>query len=87
MFAVQTGGNQLVPTRHNQLQPDKNKETWTDLTSHISIAVLVVLGHGWQVGGEFGGCLYVQVAPGDSVKKGVLLQRVVPAHFLTANPL
>lgn len=29
----------------------------------------------------------MEVAPGDGVKEGVLLQGVVSSHFFTANPL
>lgn len=33
------------------------------LPAHIAIAVLVILGHGRQVGGEFGGHLQVEILP------------------------
>lgn len=64
--------------------PQKPRET---AAAHISVAVLVVLRHGRQVGGELGGRLQMQVAPGDGVKEGVLLQGGVSSHLLTADPL
>lgn len=55
--------------------------------SHVSIAVLVILRHGWQVGGELGWRLHMEVSPGDGLEERVSPQGVVPSHLLATDSL
>lgn len=55
--------------------------------SHVSIAVLVILGHGWQVWSELGGRLHMEVSPRDGLEERVSHQGFVPSHILTTNSL
>lgn len=52
--------------------------------TYVSIAVLIVFRHGWQIRRELGGGLMVQVLPGEGVEKGVSLQGSVAPHFFAA---
>lgn len=57
------------------------------LTNYISIAVLVIFRHSWEVRCKLWGRLQVQVTPGNGIKEGVLLQWLIPAHLLTSKSL
>lgn len=52
--------------------------------AYVSVAVLIILRHRWQVGSELWRRLMLQVLPCDGLEEWMSSQGAVPSHFLTA---